>query len=62
MLIALCVSTVVLVVIALMFVRTHQESSVATVSELNAWDESLKTAKALRELAARCRAARGMLK
>ncbi|MDA1381845.1 hypothetical protein PCI56_24950 [Plesiomonas shigelloides subsp. oncorhynchi] len=58
MLIALMLTGVVVVVIGGLFTCSRYRAVTAPVSDFNAWDEDLKAARALRDLAARCKAAR----
>ena len=63
MLTALILSVVVLLLVWLLFVANSQiERIVPRTSELNMWDKDLESARDLRELAARCKAARGVRK
>ncbi|MGL5283011.1 MAG: hypothetical protein ACRC8W_14910 [Plesiomonas shigelloides] len=60
MLIALMFTGVVVVVIGGLFTCSRSRAVTEPVSDSNAWDEDLKAARALRDLAARCKAARGV--
>ncbi|MGL5370812.1 MAG: hypothetical protein ACRDBF_07275 [Plesiomonas shigelloides] len=62
MLIALLITAIVFSLVALLFVATCQqvESIIPRASELGAWDRDLESARALRDLAAHCKAARGV--
>lgn len=59
-----CLTVVVLVVVALIFVMTRQATAAEVVpaNEFSCWDDDLNAVRNMRELAARCRAARGVRK
>ena len=60
MLSALMLTGVVVVVIGGLFICSCRIAVAVPESDSNAWDEDLKAARALRDLAARCKAARGV--
>lgn len=59
-----CLTVVVLVAVALIFVMTRQATAAEVVpaNEFSCWDDDLNAVRNMRELAARCRAARGVRK
>ncbi|HAD40058.1 MAG TPA: hypothetical protein DCF88_08020 [Plesiomonas shigelloides] len=57
-------TVVVLVAVALIFVMTRQATAAEVVpaNEFSCWDDDLRAVRKMSELAARCRAARGVRK
>ncbi|MGL5800786.1 MAG: hypothetical protein ACRCYN_12150 [Plesiomonas sp.] len=63
MITALILTVILAVLVALMFsITASTEHHIAPASEFSAWDRDLESARALRDLAAHCKAARGVRK